>query len=79
VTIYTDKTGDELARGRLLNSVAHHHPTLERERRLGVHHWDAAVRLRLPSPPHRGPAPMAFRGDFTAPSSGIDYRLYLPG
>src|SRR5258708_16067669 len=42
VTIHTDRSADELAAGRLLNTVAHHHPTLERERQLGVHHWDAA-------------------------------------
>lgn len=79
VTIYTDRTGDELAAGRLLNSVAHHHPTLERERRLGVHHWDAAE-YGYVCHHHSigGPMPLAFRGDFSAPSSGIDYRLYLP-
>jgi 2-polyprenyl-6-methoxyphenol hydroxylase-like FAD-dependent oxidoreductase len=79
VTIYTDKTGDELAGARLLNSVAHHHPTLERERELGVHHWDAAE-YGYGCHHHYlgGPAPMAFRGDFSEPSSAIDYRLYLP-
>jgi 2-polyprenyl-6-methoxyphenol hydroxylase-like FAD-dependent oxidoreductase len=79
VTIYTDKTGDELAGGRLLNSVAHHHPTLERERQLGVHHWDAAEYGYVCHHHYLGgPAPMAFRGDFASPSSAIDYRLYLP-
>jgi len=41
VTIYSDKTAEQIASGRLLNTVAHHHHTLERERALGVHHWDA--------------------------------------
>jgi len=41
VTIYTDKTPEQIASGRLLNTVAHHHHTLERERALGVDHWDA--------------------------------------
>jgi 2-polyprenyl-6-methoxyphenol hydroxylase-like FAD-dependent oxidoreductase len=79
VTIYTDKTGDELAGGRLLNSVGHHHPTLERERQLGVHHWDADE-YGFTCHHHYlgGPMPLAFRGDFTRPSSAIDYRLYLP-
>jgi len=79
VTIYTDKTGDELAGGRLLNSVAHHHPTLDRERALGVHHWDAAEYGYVCHHHYvGGPAPMVFRGDFAEPSSAIDYRLYLP-
>jgi hypothetical protein len=41
VTIYTDKTPEQFAAGRLPNTVGHHHHTLERERALGVHHWDA--------------------------------------
>ena len=42
VTIYTERSGDDVAAGRLPNTVGHHHHTLERERALGVHHWDAA-------------------------------------
>ena len=55
VTIYAERSPDEVRASRLLNTVGHHHHTLERERALGVHHWDAAgVRLLLPSPrdPH---------------------------
>jgi 2-polyprenyl-6-methoxyphenol hydroxylase-like FAD-dependent oxidoreductase len=80
VTIYTDKTGDQIASGRLLNTVAHHHHTLERERALRVHHWDAAEygyfchHHCVVGPPE----PLRFRGDFEHPSSIIDYRLYLP-
>jgi len=79
VTIYTDKSGDELAAGRLLNSVAHHHPTLQRERQLGVHHWDVAEYGYVCHHHYLGlPEPLVFRGDFAQPSSAIDYRLYLP-
>jgi hypothetical protein len=80
VTIYTDKSGQQIADGRLLNTVAHHHHTLERERALGVHHWDAAEygyvchHHCVVGPPE----PIRFRGDFVHPSSIIDYRLYLP-
>ena len=80
VTIYTDKTGEEIAAGRLLNTVAHHHHTLERERALGVHHWDAAE-YGYVCHQHSivgTPEPIRFRGDFAHPSSIIDYRLYLP-
>jgi 2-polyprenyl-6-methoxyphenol hydroxylase-like FAD-dependent oxidoreductase len=79
-TIYTDKTPEQVATGRLLNTVAHHHHTLERERALGVHHWDADEYGYVC---HQHaitgfPEPLRFRGDFEYPSSIIDYRLYLP-
>ncbi|MBV9196620.1 MAG: hypothetical protein JO168_20980 [Solirubrobacterales bacterium] len=80
VRIYTDRTPEEVARGRLLNTVAHHHHTLERERALGVHHWDAEEYGYVC---HQhcvtgAPVTLRFRGDFEHPSSIIDYRLYLP-
>lgn len=80
VTIYTDKTPEQIASGRLLNTVAHHHHTLERERALGVDHWDADEYGYVC---HQHaitglPEPVRFRGDFDHPSSVIDYRLYLP-
>jgi 2-polyprenyl-6-methoxyphenol hydroxylase-like FAD-dependent oxidoreductase len=79
VTIHTDRSADQLAAGRLLNTVAHHHPTLQRERQLGVHHWDAAEYGYVCHHHYvGGPQPLVFRGDFVSPSSGIDYRLYLP-
>ena len=80
VTIYTEKEPDEIRQGRLLNTVGHHHHTLERERTLGVHHWDAAEYGYVCH--HHCIAgeegEVRFRGDFTHPSSVIDYRLYLP-
>ena len=80
VTLYTDKTAEQIAAGRLLNTVAHHHHTLERERALGVHHWDASE-YGYVCHQHSivgTPEPVRFRGDFAHPSSIIDYRLYLP-
>jgi 2-polyprenyl-6-methoxyphenol hydroxylase-like FAD-dependent oxidoreductase len=77
VTIYADRSADEVAGGRLLNTVAHHHHTLERERALGVHHWDAAEYGYVCHHHYVGPE-LRFRGDFANPSSIIDYRVYLP-
>ncbi|MGZ4170232.1 MAG: styrene monooxygenase/indole monooxygenase family protein [Solirubrobacteraceae bacterium] len=80
VTIYTDRSAEQIASGRLLNTVAHHHHTLERERELGVHHWDASE-YGYVCHQHSivgTPEPVRFRGDFVHPSSIIDYRLYLP-
>jgi hypothetical protein len=78
-TIYTDKTAEEIAAGRIQNTVAHHNTTLERERALGVHFWDAAE-YGYTCHWHEvgGEQPLYFRGDFAKPSSSIDYRLILP-
>ncbi|MBL1102012.1 styrene monooxygenase/indole monooxygenase family protein [Streptomyces coffeae] len=79
VTIYTDKTPQQIAAGRLLNSVAHHAPTLERERHLGVDFWPVEE-YGYTCHHHYvgGSGPLRFRGDFSRGSSAIDYRLYLP-
>jgi 2-polyprenyl-6-methoxyphenol hydroxylase-like FAD-dependent oxidoreductase len=79
VTMYADKEPDAIRAGKLLNTVGHHHHTLERERALGVHHWDAAEYGYVCH--HHcvlGDPPLRFRGDFDHPSSVIDYRIYLP-
>jgi 2-polyprenyl-6-methoxyphenol hydroxylase-like FAD-dependent oxidoreductase len=77
VTMYTDKDPDALRAGKLLNTVAHHHHTLERERALGVHHWDADE-YGYVCHHHCVGGELRFRGDFEHPSSAIDYRVYLP-
>ena len=77
VTIYADKEPDEIRAGRLLNTVAHHHHTLERERALGVHHWDVGE-YGYCCHHHCVGGELRFRGDFDHPSSSIDYRVYLP-
>ncbi len=77
VTIYAEKTPDAIREGRLLNTVAHHHRTLERERALGVDHWDVAE-YGYVCHHHCIAGEIRFRGDFAHPSSAIDYRVYLP-
>ena len=76
-TLYAERTADEVLAGRLANTVAHHHHTRERERELGVNHWDETG----PSYGRHwhyfgGEQPLAFPGDFAAPSLAVDYRLY---
>ncbi|TNC22707.1 styrene monooxygenase subunit StyA [Amycolatopsis alkalitolerans] len=80
VTIYSDRTARQLGSGRMLNSVAHHHATIERERALGVDHWEAEEYHYFGHHHYLGggPQPLVFPGFFTAPSRAIDYRLYLP-
>lgn len=76
-TLYAERSADEVLAGRLPNTVAHHHRTRAREQELGVNHWDGTG----PSYDRHwhyfgGEQPLAFPGDFTAPSLAVDYRLY---
>jgi 2-polyprenyl-6-methoxyphenol hydroxylase-like FAD-dependent oxidoreductase len=79
VTIYAESSAEDVAVGRLQNTVAHHHVCLERERRLGIDHWDVAEHGY---DGHRHyfafPTPLEFRGEFAARSRAVDYRIYLP-
>ena len=79
VTVYAERTAEEVLAGRLPNTVAHHHRTRARERELGVNHWDESG----PSYGRHwhyfgGEQPLSFPGDFSAPSLAVDYRLYQP-
>ncbi|MFD7996749.1 styrene monooxygenase/indole monooxygenase family protein [Streptomyces mexicanus] len=79
VTLYTDRAPGSIAAGRLPATVAHHAPTLERERRLGIGFWPAEEYGYTCHHHHvGGPRPLVFRGDFTRPSCAVDHRLYLP-
>jgi len=79
VTIYSDQTAAQLASGRMLNTVAHHNTTVQREQALGVDHWDLAEYGYFCHHHYiGGPQPLSFPGAFSAPSRAIDYRVYLP-
>jgi 2-polyprenyl-6-methoxyphenol hydroxylase-like FAD-dependent oxidoreductase len=79
--IITDREPESYRDARLLNTVAHHATTLERESVLGVNHWtDPADHyfyhdhwFNLPEP-----GPLHFPGYFEKPSRAVDYRIYLP-
>lgn len=79
-TVITDREPDDYRDARLLNTVAHHATTLERETALGVNHWTKKEDhyyyhdhwLNLPE------KPLNFPGHFKKPSRAVDYRIYLP-
>ncbi|MGQ3058863.1 MAG: monooxygenase, partial [Nevskia sp.] len=77
VKLFTDRRPEEYAGMRLLNTVAHHHVTVEREDRLGVNHWPDAGYFG-----HHyyigGEQPLHFFGRLEAPSRAVDYRIYHP-
>jgi 2-polyprenyl-6-methoxyphenol hydroxylase-like FAD-dependent oxidoreductase len=79
VTLYSDQTAAQLASGRMLNTVAHHNTTVQREQALGVDHWDLEEYGYFCHHHYiGGPQPLSFPGAFGAPSRAIDYRVYLP-
>ena len=78
-TIFTDKKIEDYPSVRLLNTVAHHAVTVERENALGVNHWPDDgyfghyYFIGMPN------SPIEFYGDLiSGPSRAVDYRIYLP-
>jgi len=78
-TIISDRTPDQIAQGRLPNTAAHFAVTIERERLLGVDHWqDPAVHYTCHNHSFGGLNRLEFRGDFSRPARAVDHRIYLP-
>lgn len=80
VTLYTDRKPDDYRGMRLLNTVAHHAVTLDRETALGVNHWPGQKFGYHGHYYYIGVQPQAleFYGALHAPSRAIDYRIYQP-
>lgn len=79
-TIFTDRAPEDYAGSRLLNTVAHHAVTVERERELGVDHWPGEEFGYFGHHYYIGTQPesLRFYGDLHAPSRAVDYRIYQP-
>jgi hypothetical protein len=79
VTLYSDRTPEQLRGGRLPNTVGRAEHTQARERELGVHQWEspdfrvASLHFRI-----NGDPPLVFRGDMSWAVSFVDMRLYQP-
>src|SRR5437764_537324 len=75
-TIYTEKTPSQLLGERLTNVVARFAPTRERERRLGVNHWDASpTDLARFSIHIGGERQLEITGELKQPASIVDMRI----
>ena len=76
-TIYTEQAPDQMLSSRLPNAVIRSAPTRERERLLGVAHWDDAeadlthLTLRI-----AGDRPLGFSGAYDQPCMSVDMRIY---
>jgi len=76
-TIYSDRSPDQIRASRLPSLVVRFDHTLERERALGVNHWDFpdfgvfGVRTQIDLRP-----PIVWSGSFKRAASGVDMRIY---
>lgn len=76
-TIFTEHTPEQLRASRLPNIVVRSAPTRERERQLGVAHWDTiGVNLTHYAFHLAGEHPLAFIGVFGQPAMSVDMRIY---
>ncbi len=77
-TIYAERAPEQHRAGRLPNAVIRFHPARERERVLGVDHWDFpdfgvhGIHFQASGDP-----PLAFTGVLEHQASGVDFRIYL--
>ncbi|WP_168073825.1 styrene monooxygenase subunit StyA [Caulobacter sp. SSI4214] len=77
--LFTDRRPEEYAGMRLLNTVAHHHVTVEREDLLGCNHWPSDQYGYFGHYYYVGtPQPLEFYGNLEKPSRAVDYRIYQP-
>lgn len=81
-TIYTPRSAEDIASGRLANTVAHMPDTVARERELGVDFWpEEEVRVcrvrhyALKTGPGKA---IDFSGGLDGEERVLDYRIYLP-
>jgi 2-polyprenyl-6-methoxyphenol hydroxylase-like FAD-dependent oxidoreductase len=79
VTLYAERPADEMRGGpRLTNTAGHWVPTRERERELGVNHWDDAwPRVAKLNVMVSGQNPLTFSADLGQGPIAIDYRVQM--
>jgi len=76
-TIYSDRSPDQIRASQLSNLVVRFDHTRERERALGVDHWEFpdfgvfGVQMRIGIEP-----PIVWSGSFKRPASSVDMRIY---
>lgn len=76
-TLFAERSPDELRTGRLENLVARFPATRERERLLGVSHWDDERTLTRGIDVAVVGTPLQFAGRVHAPAQAVDFRVYL--
>ena len=81
-TIYAPQTAEQIAAGRMQNTVAHMPDTIERERALGIDFWSReevrTCNVRHYSLRVEPGKAVDFSGGLNGDERVIDYRVYLP-
>jgi flavin-dependent dehydrogenase len=79
VTLYAERPADEMRSGpRLMNTAGHWVPTRERERELGVNHWDDVFpRVAKLNVMVSGQFPLEFSADLGMGPIAVDYRVQM--
>ncbi|RSM86553.1 FAD-binding protein [Kibdelosporangium aridum] len=81
VTVVAEKTADEVRQGRLISNQCVFHPTLERERELGINFWDDEVQpveevaFNAAGTPDGTEPAIAWRQKFDHPAQSVDQRV----
>lgn len=79
VTIYTNRTADQVRDGKIMNSVAHMSATIDIERELGIADWPGTDAEYSYHYHYNGWGDdRRFTGKFEEPARILDYRIYLP-
>lgn len=79
VTIYTNRTAEQVAEGKVMNSVAHMSATIDMERELGIADWPGTDAEYSYHYHYNGwGEDRRFCGRFEKPARILDYRIYLP-
>jgi hypothetical protein len=79
VTLYAERPADEMRAGpRLMNTAGHWVPTRNRERELGVNHWDDEFpRVAKLNVMVAGVQPLSFSADLDRGPIAVDYRVQM--
>ena len=84
VTIVTNRTGEEIAKGRITSSQFMFNMALENERELGIEFWDAecplsnTLGMTIPNPEVPGEKMISWTGKMDKKGMSIDQRVKFP-
>lgn len=78
VTLFSEKTPEQLRSSQIMNTVVLSPQTRARERELGISFWDVPGKGIIGAEVNvSGPQPLSFVGDLSDPVSAVDMRIYL--
>ena len=85
VTVVTDRTGAEVARGKVLSSQCMFDAALQKERDLDINFWEEScpdvegISFSVPAPDGSGDKAIAFASRLDSYAQSVDQRVKMPG